>query len=122
VLVPLIFHKQRLGVLAALDPPASGTGFTEDDAELLNAVGASAATAVMTAKSVARELLRSSLEASEQARGRWARELHDETLQGIGGLAMVLSSALAAGDDAALRRAVEQALQQTTLESARCAA
>ena len=70
----------------------------------------------MTAKSVARSLLRSSIEASEQSRRRWARELHDETLQGIGGLAMLLSSALATGDDAALRRAVGQALDQTTLE------
>jgi signal transduction histidine kinase len=116
VLVPLTFHGQRLGVLAALDPPVPGTGFSEDDAELLEAVGASAATAVTTAKSVARERLRHSIEASEQARRRWARELHDETLQGIAGLAMVLSSALAADDDGALRRAVAQAVEQTTRE------
>ena len=116
LLVPLVFHGQRLGVLAALDPPIAGTGFSEDDAELLAAVGASAAAAVTTAKSVARERLRNSIEASEQARARWARELHDETLQGIGGLAMLLSSALAAGDDGALRRAVEQAVEQTTTE------
>jgi signal transduction histidine kinase len=116
VLVPLVFHGQPLGVLAALDPPTRDEGFSENDAELLDAVGASAATAVMTAKSVARSLLRGSIEASEQARSRWARELHDETLQGIGGLAMLLSSALATGDDAALRRAVEHAIDQTALQ------
>jgi signal transduction histidine kinase len=116
VLVPLTFHGQPLGVLAALDPPAGDRGFSEGDAELLDAVGASAATAVMTAKSVARSLLRSSIDASEQARRRWARELHDETLQGIGGIALLLSSALATGDDGALRRAVEQAVDQTAAE------
>jgi signal transduction histidine kinase len=116
VLVPLVFHGQPLGVLAALDPPHRDDGFTEADAELLDAVGASAATAVMTAKSVERSLLRSSLEASEQARGRWARELHDETLQGLGGLGMLLSSALAAQDDMALRAAVQHAVDQAALQ------
>ena len=90
-----MFHGQPLGVLAALDPPTRDRGFSEVDAELLDAVGASAATAVMTAKSVERSLLRGSIQASEQARSRWARELHDETLQSLGALGMLLSSALA---------------------------
>jgi signal transduction histidine kinase len=112
VVVPLVFHGERLGVLAALDSPA----VEAEDAGLLEAVGASAATAVMTAKSVARERLRDSIEAGEKARRRWARELHDETLQGLGGLGMLLSSALAAGDDAGLRRAVAQAVEQSAHE------
>ena len=116
VLVPLVFHGQPLGVLAALDPPTRDRGFSEVDAELLDAVGASAATAVMTAKSVERSLLRGSIQASEQARSRWARELHDDTLQSLGALGMLLSSALATPDDAALRRAVEQAIDQTQLQ------
>jgi signal transduction histidine kinase len=116
VLVPLTFHGQPLGVLAALDPPDRHTGFTDNDAALLDAVGASAATAVMTAKSVERSLLRSSIEASEQARSRWARELHDETLQSMGALGMLLSSALARHDDDALREAVEHAVDQTAAQ------
>jgi len=116
VLVPLVFHGESLGVLVALDQPGAKSGFSSLDAELLQTVGASTATAVMTAKSVARERLRDSIDAAEQARGRWARELHDDTLQGLGGLGMLLSSALAAGDDAVLRRAAGQAVEQTASE------
>ena len=65
--------------------------FTEEDELLLRSVAASAATAVTTARSVAAVRLRLSLEAADQARARWARELHDETLQGLAGARMVLS-------------------------------
>ena len=41
----------------------------------------------------ARQRLRDTLAAAEQERRRWARELHDETLQGLGGLQVLLSSA-----------------------------
>ena len=93
VLVPLEFRGRRLGVLAALDRLERGPEFDAEDEELFSALAASAATAVATAQSVARERLRHSIEAAEQARGRWARELHDETLQGLVGLRMLLSSA-----------------------------
>ena len=91
--VPLVFRSQALGVLIAADK-ADGPEFTEEDARLLESFGATAAVAIHTATSVAEDRLRHSLEASEQERGRWARELHDETLQGLGGLQMLLSSAL----------------------------
>ena len=48
---------------------------------------------MQTAKSVEQDRLRQSINASEQERRRWARELHDETLQGLGGLRILLSSA-----------------------------
>jgi signal transduction histidine kinase len=48
---------------------------------------------VATAKTVQRERLRESIAAAEGERRRWARELHDETLQALGGLRMTLSSA-----------------------------
>ena len=72
-------------------------------------VAASAATAVATARSVAAARLRLSVEAADQARARWARELHDETLQGLTGVRMVLSAGLARDDFDALRRAAETA-------------
>jgi signal transduction histidine kinase len=60
---------------------------------------------------VAEERLRHSLAAAEQERRRWARELHDETLQGLGGLQVLLSSALRRGDAEALRQAMREALE-----------
>jgi signal transduction histidine kinase len=84
MVVPLAFRGETLGVLVAVDA---------EDEELVEAVAASAATALATAQSVAEERLRNSIDAAEQARARWARELHDETLQGLVGLRMMLSSA-----------------------------
>jgi signal transduction histidine kinase len=49
---------------------------------------------VALAQTVQRERLRHSLDAAEAERRRWARELHDETLQGLGGLRVLLATAL----------------------------
>jgi signal transduction histidine kinase len=68
---------------------------------------------VITAQSVARERLRDSIAASEEARGRWARELHDDTLQGLAGLRVLLSSALRTGSPERLRDAVGEAVDLT---------
>jgi signal transduction histidine kinase len=108
VVVPLTFRGDRLGVLAALDRLSGGPQFDAEDEELIAAVAASAATALATAQSVAKERLRDSIEAAEQARGRWARELHDETLQGLVGLRMLLSSARRSGSSEELRDAIDQ--------------
>ena len=108
VLVPLTYRGETLGVLVGIDHVGSGT-FAEGDEQLLLSVAASAATAVATARSVAADRLRLSIDASEQARERWARELHDDTLQGLGGVRMVLSAALDRDDPTTLERAVEAA-------------
>ncbi len=108
ILVPLFFRGETLGVLAAING-AGERRFDEEDEQLLMSVAASAATAVATARSVAAARLRLSLEAADQARARWARELHDETLQGLTGVRMVLSAGLARDDTVALRRAADTA-------------
>ena len=100
-----------VGVLAAFDRGAEGNVFSEDDEQMLRTFAASAATAVALAQSVQSDRLRSSLAAADAERRRWARELHDETLQGLGGLRLLLSSARR-GDDldraqAAMGEAVE---------------
>ncbi|MHB8693403.1 MAG: GAF domain-containing sensor histidine kinase [Solirubrobacteraceae bacterium] len=112
ILVPLVFRGETLGVLVGIDlgerRPASREDEDEDE-QLLGAIAASAATAVATARSVASERLQVSIDAAEQARARWARELHDETLQGLSGVRMVLSAGLARDDLDSLRRAGETA-------------
>lgn len=90
--VPLVFHGRALGVLEAFDR-VDGNDFTEGDERLLLGFAASAATAVATAQSAASEALRRSLQSSERERQRWARELHDETLQQLAGLKLMLAAA-----------------------------
>ena len=97
-------------------PPGRSRARTFDDEaeELMGSVAASAATAVATAQSVAADRLRHEIEASEEARARWARELHDETLQGLVGLRMLLASARrSALARATSDEAVSDALEQT---------
>ncbi|MEA2192807.1 MAG: hypothetical protein QOI73_2928, partial [Solirubrobacteraceae bacterium] len=94
LLAPLVYRGRGLGVLAAFDRGAQADGFSEDDEMTLRAFAASGATAVALAQTVQHERLRHSLQAAEAERRRWARELHDETLQGLGGLRVILSTAL----------------------------
>jgi signal transduction histidine kinase len=108
ILVPLVFRGETLGVLAAING-ATERRFDDEDELLLMSIAASAATAVATARSVAAARLRLSLEAADQARARWARELHDETLQGLTGVRMVLSAGLARDDLTTLRQSAETA-------------
>jgi signal transduction histidine kinase len=108
ILVPLVFRGETLGVLAGIDD-ADGRALADEDEQLLTSVAASAATAVATARSVAAARLRLSLDAADQARARWARELHDETLQGLTGVRMVLSAGAARADPAALQAAADTA-------------
>ena len=87
LLVPLTFRGRAVGVLAAYDRVGGEQGFDREDERLLGAFAASAATAVATGRQVEEQRLRQSIEASEQERRRWARELHDETLQSLAGCA-----------------------------------
>jgi signal transduction histidine kinase len=116
LLVPLVYRGQRLGVLAAFDRLDGDGAFTRDDEQLLEAFAAQAATAVATAKSVEADRRRRSLAAAEAERHRWARELHDETLQALGALRVLLSSAARLDDVAAMRSAMQEATQQLTVD------
>ncbi|MGX6449301.1 GAF domain-containing protein, partial [Patulibacter sp. S7RM1-6] len=116
LLVPLVFRGRSLGVLSAFDRIGSDDGFTAKDEELLRAFAASAATAVATAQTVGEQRLRDALDSAEQERRRWARELHDETLQGLAGLQVRLSTALRQGTDTDLETAVGEVLDQVGLE------
>jgi len=112
MLVPLVYRGTPLGVLAAFDSMAGDAEFDRDQESLLVTFAASAATAVATAQTVERARLRDSLKAAESERRRWSRELHDETLQGLGGLQVLLSSAGPGADRSTVDEAVGLAVGQ----------
>ncbi|HEX7291313.1 MAG TPA: GAF domain-containing sensor histidine kinase [Conexibacter sp.] len=117
LLVPLEFRGRALGVLVAFDRIGSvEQEFGAEQEALLQSFAASAATAVATAQTVEHERLRGTMAAAEQERRRWARELHDETLQALAGFQVLLSSALRRSDAAALERAVRTAVEQIGTE------
>jgi len=111
LIAPLNFRGRALGAIVALDRLEEGPDFYAEDERLLVAAATSAATAVATVQFVNEERLRHSLTAAERERARWARELHDSTLQGLASRRVLLSSALKRGDapelEAAAREAVE---------------
>lgn len=110
MMVPLVFRGRGLGVVAALDRQHGGPDFTAQDEELLSAFATSAATAVATAQQVSESRLRDALDSAEQERRRWARELHDETLQGLAGLQVRLSVTAQRTSDEGSAAAVRAAL------------
>lgn len=110
--VPLIFRGETYGVLLALNRVDDGPAFTAEDERLLEAFATSAATAVATAQSVAAERLRQRLAAAEAERRRWARELHDETLQSLSSLRLGLAGAERSGTPETLPSAIHQAVGQ----------
>jgi signal transduction histidine kinase len=116
LLVPLVYRGRPLGVLSAFDRMTGEEGFSSDDEQVLRAFAASAATAVATARTVEADRLRHSLEAAESERRRWARELHDETLQALGGLNVLLKSAARSNDPEVLRTATRDAAEHVSRE------
>jgi signal transduction histidine kinase len=115
--VPLQFRGAKLGVIEAFDR-AGGPEFRVEDERMMLAAAASAATAVATAQTVERDRLRRSLRAAEEERRRWARELHDETLQALGALRVVLSAARRSSEVASLHTALDGAVEQLGQEIA----
>jgi signal transduction histidine kinase len=67
-------------------------------------------------RSVEADRLRSAITAADAERARWARELHDETLQALGGLRVLLASALRRGNEAR-EQAIRQAMEDIELET-----
>jgi signal transduction histidine kinase len=115
--VPLAFRTETPGVLAVLHPPGNGD-FTDEDERLLLSFATSAASAVVTARSVGSDQLRAREAATEDERRRWARELHDETLQGLGALRLSLSAARKVSDADVWHAAIEETIAELDTEIA----
>jgi two-component system, NarL family, sensor histidine kinase DevS len=111
LIVPMIFRGQIEGVLAALDME-HGPSFTPAQQQLLESFADSAAMAVGSAQSAADQRRRQRLAATEAERSRWARELHDETLQALAGVRLGLASARQSGKTELISRAVDEAIEQ----------
>ncbi|MHB8241982.1 MAG: GAF domain-containing sensor histidine kinase [Solirubrobacteraceae bacterium] len=118
LLVPMLYRGDAVGVLAAFDRGEDAAVFSEDDEQTLRTFASSAATAVALAQSVMADRLRSSLAAADEERRRWARELHDETLQGLGGLRVLLSAALRRDDQQTAKDSMRDAVERIEHEIA----
>jgi two-component system, NarL family, sensor histidine kinase DevS len=115
VVVPLGFRGRAAGVLVALDRMRDGHAFDAEDEHLLTSFAASASIAIATAQSVESDRLRHSMLASEEERARWARELHDETLQELGALKVLLEAAKQSQDAGRMTQAIDSGLSQIEL-------
>lgn len=118
LLVPMLHRGNGLGVLAAFDKGTELGPFDSEDEQLLRTFATSAAQAVALNRSVEADRLRSTIAAADAERSRWARELHDQTLQSLGGLRVALSSIAGRGDSASKDAGIRQAIEDIELEIA----
>jgi signal transduction histidine kinase len=116
MVVPLLFRGQGYGVLVVVDRLTNGPGFSAEDQRLLEAFAASAATAIATAEMVEADRRRQTLAAAERERTRWARELHDETLQNLASLRVGLAAQLRGASPGPMVSAVRNAVEQLQTE------
>ena len=102
--------------MAAFDRGPEGDEFTDEDEQLLHTFAASAANAVAISRSVEADRLRSAIASADAERRRWARELHDQTLQSLGALRVVLASIVGRGDASTKDDAIRHAIADIELE------
>jgi signal transduction histidine kinase len=105
---PLSMEGYGGGLVIAL---RSDGGFRDPDRRALNAFATSVAQRLAAERSVEIKRLRYGMEARERERTRWAREIHDETIQGLGALRLQLAHARDLDEQAAVSAAVETVLE-----------
>jgi signal transduction histidine kinase len=96
IAAPLPLRGRPRGLLLATGR-RGGPEFDSDHARVFESFAANAATTIVTVQAVEAEKLQLSIQASERERRRWARELHDETLQELGALRVLLESSASQG-------------------------
>jgi signal transduction histidine kinase len=105
---PLSMEGHGGGMVIALRENGS---FRDPDRQALSAFASSVSQRLAAERSVEIERLRYGMEARERERTRWAREIHDESIQGIGALRLQLANARDLDDKQALSAAVDAALE-----------
>ena len=111
LVAPLRSRGEDLGALIALDP-FERESFQRDDALVLGPFSDSAAGAWAAIQAIADSRARLRVGASEQERRRWARELHDETLQELGALKLAQQAALEVDEPDAVRKSMTDSLER----------
>jgi signal transduction histidine kinase len=87
---PLTMEGHGSGLVIAL---RTSGGFRSPDRDALAAFATSVSQRLAAERSVEIERLRYGMEAREHERTRWAREIHDEAIQGIAALRLMLANA-----------------------------
>jgi signal transduction histidine kinase len=105
---PLNMEGQGGGLVIAMRKDGS---FRNPDKQALAAFAESVAQRLAAERSVEIERLRYGMEARERERTRWAREIHDESIQGIGALRLQLANARDIDDRQQLSAAVDAVLE-----------
>ena len=109
--VPIRIRGEAFGNIYLTEKPGD-TGFTQNDEAMLVVLADWAAVAIHNTRVHERDRVRMAIEASEQERRRWAMELHDETLQDLGALKVMIEGALGRGDAGAMKRALGNSSNQ----------
>ena len=104
---PLSMEGQGGGLVIAVREDG---GFRNPDRRALSSFAASVAQRLAAERSVEIERLRFGMQARERERTRWAREIHDETIQGLGALRLKLANARDMGQESGLSEAVDAVL------------
>jgi len=108
--VPILIGGEAFGNLYLTEK--EGGEFDEVDEESVVVLAEWASIAIANARSVARDRLRRTMDASERERKFWARELHDETLQGLAAIRVLLGSGFRVGTPEAMSSAMLQATDE----------
>jgi len=111
LVVPLAGREGSAGVLIALGPLGDGRVFTEQR-RLLEGFATAIVMAVEATQAAADERRRLAMTVAEGERTRWARELHDGTLQSLATIRMSLVAAKREGVDDRLASAIDQVVEQ----------
>jgi signal transduction histidine kinase len=105
---PLAIEGERAGMIIAL---RSDGAFNDKNRTDIAAFAADLRRRIEEIRTTELRRLRYGNEARERERTRWAREIHDESIQGIGALRLALAHARDEGDTEKLVKAVDVALE-----------